>query len=83
MFVTISYASNMIRFAPLFIVASFTLVGCGGPSLPFYKQGAGEEKTARDRASCAYDVGMNKVAKDEQPELIRACMRAKGYRYNG
>lgn len=71
----------MCRVLVMFAAAA-ALAGCAAP-LPYMKVGATRDQIEEAQARCAYDVKMQKIDRAEQADLIRLCMRSKGFRPTG
>ncbi len=56
------------------------LSGCASDPT-WRKQGVSREDAISAHSECKYQVGLNKVAKSEQNELVQSCMQAKGFRW--
>lgn len=56
------------------------LSGC--VSNPTWKKaGVSHDDSESALSECKYQVGLNKVAKSEQKELVKDCMQSKGFRW--
>jgi len=56
------------------------LSGCASDPA-WRKPGVSHEDAVSALSECKYQVGLNKVAKSEQNELVKSCMQAKGFRW--
>ena len=45
------------------------------------KEGVSSDDAVSALSECKYQVGLNKVTKSEQNELVQNCMQAKGFRW--
>ena len=61
------------------VAAVFT--GCAAHQPSWQKEGSSAEIAKTAHASCKYHVTMNKIAEEQQKELVRNCMEGKGYRW--
>ncbi len=64
----------------IFII-SLTACGGGRPPLKFWKKPETSLQVSKNAHSkCKYDVGMNKVSKGAQTEMVDNCMKMQGFR---
>lgn len=71
----------MIKLSSITLL-SIIIVGCAStPPVSFWKKADTPLNTAQDAYSkCKYDIGMNKVSKDQEMDLVANCMQMQGYR---
>lgn len=56
------------------------MAGCASPKAEWHKSGVSSDDTYTQLSECRFQVGINKVSKSDQEELIGHCMRGKGFR---
>lgn len=64
----------------LLALATFTMSGCSSTPREWYKEGIQPDDTQTALSECRYQVGLNKIPKGEQEELVKNCMEGKGFR---
>ncbi len=73
---------NMFQKTITILGLSALILISGCASDPTWKKaGVSHNDAVSAHADCKYQVGLNKVAKSEQNELIQNCMQAKGFRW--
>ncbi|MCL2076670.1 MAG: hypothetical protein FWH15_09615 [Betaproteobacteria bacterium] len=71
------FRKSSIVFA--FFAAAF-ITGCFGSQPTWRKEGVSAEDAHSALAKCKYEVGLNKIPKESQQELIENCMEGQGFR---
>lgn len=63
-------------------VTTLLLAGCAAPpKYEWVKDGASKFDQENALSECSYQIKLNKIAANEQQELLKLCMQGKGYRY--
>lgn len=62
------------------LAAVLMLVACANPKASWQKPGVSEDETYTQLSECRFQVGLGRVPKSDQEELVAHCMRGKGFR---
>ncbi len=61
-------------------LAGFLLTACSSPKPYWYKNEVSAFDTANFESECKFQTGLSKVKEEVAEELVKHCMRAKGFR---
>jgi len=62
------------------LAGAATLAGCASSKPYWHKPGVTSDDTYTQLSECKFQVGINKVSKSDQEDLVAHCMRGKGFR---
>lgn len=64
------------------VLLSFVTLLSGCATEPTWKKtGVSHDDSVSALSECKYQVGVNKVEKSEQRDLVKECMQSKGFRW--
>ena len=70
----------MIKFAGM-LVAAAVLAGCASSPKPYWhKPNATADDAYTELSACRFQIGLNKIDKDNEELMVAHCMRGKGFR---
>lgn len=71
---------HAFRLSLLSACAVAVLAACASSPIQWQKADVSEHDTDSALSECKYQMGLNKIKKDAQEELVSQCMQGKGFR---